>query len=311
MKRLLSLMVLISLLCLTVPVNASAETLDVSRVLTKALSLTPDEGLISVTLSTDYAGMSAAGTDELNRTIMDTIMAVTDAQLIDEGPGVVAFSLPVKDFDTVKKLDGIGTVLFDYYYDGTIDCRDLGLPVQNGLYLNKLNQKIAEGFYPQWDNLQNYDEVYYHHDDAGRTDWAIIYAEFRQMKPMVTVSLNIGKQKIYLSGPEKPFTYRYGLYDVNSDTLQDLYTVSFDAYDDLTDVFQTLDLSAVSPAKLLGDADCDGDIRIFDVTCIQRYLADLDRMTIYETNADVDNDGEVTIFDATGIQRYLAGMGSL
>lgn len=56
------------------------------------------------------------------------------------------------------------------------------------------------------------------------------------------------------------------------------------------------------------DVNFDGDIDIFDVTEIQRYIADYrdfneDEMYV----ADVNEDGEINIFDATMIQRFLAG----
>ena len=57
---------------------------------------------------------------------------------------------------------------------------------------------------------------------------------------------------------------------------------------------------------LLGDADSDGEVTIFDATSIQRYLAELPATGFHADAADADGDGEVSIFDATAIQRYLA-----
>lgn len=60
--------------------------------------------------------------------------------------------------------------------------------------------------------------------------------------------------------------------------------------------------------KIYGDADLDGIANIFDVTHIQRYLAEyLTEDEINITLADCDLDGVVNIFDATYIQKYLAG----
>ena len=56
----------------------------------------------------------------------------------------------------------------------------------------------------------------------------------------------------------------------------------------------------------LGDADGDGDVNSVDVTMIQRVLANMEDMVIYNTPADVDQDGDVTILDVTAIKRYLA-----
>ena len=60
---------------------------------------------------------------------------------------------------------------------------------------------------------------------------------------------------------------------------------------------------------LIGDADMDNAVTIFDATCIQRHMAGIRRMTgTALTLADVDKDNSVTMIDATKIQRYLAGM---
>ena len=58
---------------------------------------------------------------------------------------------------------------------------------------------------------------------------------------------------------------------------------------------------------IAGDADGDGEVTIFDITAIQRWLAGIDT-EIDLAAADADGDGEVTIFDSTAIQRWLAGI---
>lgn len=59
---------------------------------------------------------------------------------------------------------------------------------------------------------------------------------------------------------------------------------------------------------MLGDADDDGEVTIFDGTVIQRYLAEMSVSCDVDTlkrNGNVDGD-ELDIFDVTCIQRYLA-----
>lgn len=74
--------------------------------------------------------------------------------------------------------------------------------------------------------------------------------------------------------------------------------------------------------EICGDADGDGKVSIFDVTCIQKMLVKISGkdgssfsggiVTAFEKKIlDVDGDGEVTIRDATAIQRYLAGYNNL
>ena len=63
---------------------------------------------------------------------------------------------------------------------------------------------------------------------------------------------------------------------------------------------------------LLGDADKDKRVSIFDVTAIQLVLANrwsIDKISV--ENADVDADGEVTIADATIIRRTLLKLATI
>lgn len=60
--------------------------------------------------------------------------------------------------------------------------------------------------------------------------------------------------------------------------------------------------------RLLGDADADGKISIDDVTCVQKYTAELELEYIDSELADVNFDGEINIEDATLIQKHTAGM---
>lgn len=63
------------------------------------------------------------------------------------------------------------------------------------------------------------------------------------------------------------------------------------------------------PAVLLGDADCDGDVTLSDVTLIQRILNDVPVPGSFSLQAaDIDGDGDLTVTDATFIQRFLAEM---
>lgn len=69
-------------------------------------------------------------------------------------------------------------------------------------------------------------------------------------------------------------------------------------------------LSAAADSYLIGDADGDGNVTIFDATKIQRVIADMDpdEDGAIIRRGDVDQDEELTIFDVTYIQRYLADL---
>lgn len=72
-------------------------------------------------------------------------------------------------------------------------------------------------------------------------------------------------------------------------------------------VFEVKDKEVISPDKILGDVDSDGNITIIDATEIQRHIAQLTTITEDRIEcADTDKDGKVTIIDATQIQRFIA-----
>ena len=67
--------------------------------------------------------------------------------------------------------------------------------------------------------------------------------------------------------------------------------------------------SNASGGVLLGDADCDGDVNINDVTRIQMVLAQWSiNGDFSEAAADIDGNGRLEIFDATLLQQWLAEM---
>lgn len=56
-----------------------------------------------------------------------------------------------------------------------------------------------------------------------------------------------------------------------------------------------------------GDVNGDGDVDIFDVYALSRYLAGYEVEGIIPANGDINGDGDVDIFDAWTLQRRLAG----
>ena len=106
----------------------------------------------------------------------------------------------------------------------------------------------------------------------------------------------------WLSDPTYPTIYGY-----NGSTAEDY------AYDNSCYFISLGDKPVEIPTEppvliVLGDADGDGTVTIFDATAIQRHLAELSEDLLIEAAADTDGDGSVTIFDATAIQRFLAEM---
>ena len=63
----------------------------------------------------------------------------------------------------------------------------------------------------------------------------------------------------------------------------------------------------VAGQYVLGDANCDGELNINDVTAIQRCTAEYQTFNELQIKAaDTNQDGKVSIDDATLIQSYFA-----
>lgn len=68
-----------------------------------------------------------------------------------------------------------------------------------------------------------------------------------------------------------------------------------------------MDKRFAQQTTLAGDVNGDGDVDIFDVYALSRYLAGYDVEGIIPANGDINGDGDVDIFDAWTLQRRLAG----
>ena len=60
---------------------------------------------------------------------------------------------------------------------------------------------------------------------------------------------------------------------------------------------------------IIGDADKDGEISIFDIILIKRFLLELSQLdSLAQTVADVNSDKEIDVFDIIFIKRHLLGL---
>ena len=86
-----------------------------------------------------------------------------------------------------------------------------------------------------------------------------------------------------------------------------------------TDHFSLYIVTAPDTDRLLGDADNNGAVNVFDASFIQKGLtgssgypeySKMDKNSVEYRAADADGDGTVNIFDAALIQKYLSGAAS-
>ncbi len=165
-------------------------------------------------------------------------------------------------------------------------------------------------------DTHDYDELYYHYDENGDIDWALIEQCSYNAPPWEYH--RVFKGRVFMYGDDYPFSFRYGIYDVKADKFYDIINENFDysKYDDLEEVFESFNFG-----YLIGDSDKDGVITVLDATLIQRYVAKLtdfnDQIIDYYDDSfaeagfpkyisDFNCDGKRDILDATAIQKRIA-----
>ena len=183
------------------------------------------------------------------------------------------------------------------------------------LFVNRYLTSDYYSYIPYYD----YDELYYHYDENGDIDWALIYECSYNSPPWNYHS--IYKDRILTYGDYSPFCFCYGIYDVKNDEFLDVFKTPsiFEKYEGLEEV-----VDMQQPGYPIGDADKDKKLTILDATYVQRAMAGLcgfddndevlwyygikswDEVGLPKYISDIDADGERTVMDATAIQKLIA-----
>lgn len=72
-------------------------------------------------------------------------------------------------------------------------------------------------------------------------------------------------------------------------------------------ILKALDIKTAEPAGLLGDVNGDGEVDIYDVQLLHKYVAKkVDATMLNLAVADVNSDGEVDIYDVQVLHKYVA-----
>ena len=154
-----------------------------------------------------------------------------------------------------------------------------------------------------FDVLYDYDELYYHFDVDGNIDWALVYAYTGPFGEALG-HLIVGNRIICVGVICFPFSYKYGVYDVKEDKF-----VAIDEYIDYSKYDELKEYVESNLGVLLGDADNDDELTVFDATKIQLYIAKLSTSKEnihFRYYCDIDRDGHITVLDATAVQLKIA-----
>ena len=177
------------------------------------------------------------------------------------------------------------------------------------LYKDKLDAFIGNF------DINHYNETYYHSDENGEIDWALIDVTTIPADPIIGRIL-FCDVVIEADCAYTPFIVNYTLYDAKTDEFYRLDKIDASKYDNLEEVVKT---KAKYHIRVVGDADGDGELSIMDATFIQMAIAGLcdflpdDYFGDYNVLpinylSDIDRDGDRSIMDATAIQLKLAGL---
>lgn len=188
------------------------------------------------------------------------------------------------------------------------------------LYREKLDEYLSTTDFYKYGgrHIASYDELYYHRDENGEIDWALIKAAgYRDIE---IGAYKVGNRVIRTNTSfNVPFHLDLAVYDVEKETFVDLALTGFktEAYDGLG---RYVDENCKGLGILLGDIDRDDELSIIDCTLIQRCAAkvidwpekdqiDLKPVVVgfpdLRYYSDFDCDGERDVVDATKLQRYV------
>jgi C1A family cysteine protease len=108
----------------------------------------------------------------------------------------------------------------------------------------------------------------------------------------------------YIFIPDSKSNASYIYYKGKMQDVMDFYKEKLD-----DTIGGNLDIKAVTQTMVLGDTNIDGEVDIRDVTLIQKYICQLEKLTKsgYE-NADFNGDGLINIRDCTAIQKYITNI---
>ena len=167
------------------------------------------------------------------------------------------------------------------------------------------------------EDFSEYEELCYHKDKDGITDWALLKAKSAQTEARSFCDV-ISNRAYVQDELSSPFESSYAVYDAAKKEFIPLTGDIVTQYKDLGRIFDK-----VGEGRLIGDVDSDGELSAIDCTFIQRYAtrignwpendeienAELRDKLNTSYYSDFDRDGERDIVDATRLQRYVTMAG--
>lgn len=189
-------------------------------------------------------------------------------------------------------------------------------------YQNYHDIYFAGPFYdPRFDRVEFYEEVYYHHNDSGEIDWALVHVRQYIQAPWEARACGIFRDRVIrCDAPINQFDLDYAVYFVNENRFFGINGKLI--YERITEDDLYNALCEINLGEIIGDIDKDGKLTVKDATYIQKCVAGLlnypedDEIRYDGTEApafliyisDFNRDVERNVKDATAIQKHIAGL---
>lgn len=199
------------------------------------------------------------------------------------------------------------------YYELPTSLTLLPIPAEGELFKAKLKNDYSLSD----SDFSEYEELCYHKDKDGITDWVLLKAKSAETEDQTYCDL-IGNRAYIQDKQSTPFESSYAVYDAAKKEFIPLTGEIVAQYKDLGRIFDK-----VGEGRLIGDVDNDDELSAIDCTFIQRFAtrignwpendeiqnAELRSKLNMSYYSDFDRDGERDIVDATRLQRYVTAAG--
>ena len=256
--------------------------------------------------------------------VFDIVMKITDNNY-------AAYLAKITDHKIIQVIDTNDKELRENSrQDGEIyvHCYKIGLPDPNAPATPdeaqkdyKYREKLLSQYRLYEEQLTEYDEIYEHTDENGKTDWVLIQANAASAHPDMVgwtspAYFEFGNRVLEIEDRYEPFAFGMGVFSVKHDRFFDVSAPELYELDDLERVW-----TKIGEGRLIGDMDGDNKLTSVDAALIRRCAAGMQDYPESDKNipsdmvenpltyfSDFDQDGERTIMDVTAIQRYLANL---
>lgn len=141
-------------------------------------------------------------------------------------------------------------------------------PLTSSIAEEKFKNLLHEEYGSNYEDY-HYQEVYCHYDMNNEIDWVLFEGTIRGLGDLYGNAF-VGNRLMTQRNSYKPFFGTMGIYSVKYDNVFDAALVDPDYFDDFEKIY-----NEIGYGELMGDVDRDNEISVIDVTILQRCEANI------------------------------------